>query len=98
MYRKVSLSCVLERIQVLSLRGLMSWITWVAVLVAWPIVGLGVAYLFGRFVHEAEEVRSIGDLVPPKVSYLRRLKRAKTLSRATTQTRARRVAGGGRRH
>jgi hypothetical protein len=28
----------------------MSWMAWVAVLVAWPLIGLGVAYLFGRFI------------------------------------------------
>ena len=28
----------------------MSWMTWVAVLVVWPLVGLGVAYVFGRLV------------------------------------------------
>ena len=76
----------------------MSWIAWVAVLVAWPLVGLGVAYLFGRFVHQAEELGIIRDLAPPKVSYLRRLKRTKTPSRATAQTRARRIGAGGRRH
>src|SRR6266699_1781480 len=28
----------------------MSWMTWVAVLVAWPLIGMGVAYLFGCLV------------------------------------------------
>jgi hypothetical protein len=32
----------------------MSWITWVAVLVTWSLVGLLVAYLFGRFTHRGE--------------------------------------------
>jgi hypothetical protein len=76
----------------------MSWITWVVVLVAWPLVGLGVAYLFGRFVHDAEELGSTGEIASPVVRYLRREKRAKMPSRATPQTKARRVAGGGRRH
>jgi len=35
--------------------ALVSWITWmIAILVAWPLVGLGVAYLFGCFVRGAE--------------------------------------------
>jgi hypothetical protein len=75
----------------------MSWITVVAVLVAWPLVGLGVAYLFGRFIHGVEVSGSAADLAPPLVSYLRRVKRAKTSSGATTQTKTRREATGGRR-
>ena len=73
----------------------MSWITWVAVLVAWPLVGLGVAYLFGRFIHGAELAGNSNDLAPPVLSYLRRVKRAKTSSRTTAK--ARREATGGRR-
>ena len=75
----------------------MSWITLVAVLVAWCLVGLGVAYLFGRFIHGVETPGSAGDFAPPVLSYLRPVKRAKTSSRATTQTKTRREAAGGRR-
>jgi hypothetical protein len=76
----------------------MSWITLVAVLVAWSLIGLGVAYLFGRFIHGAEFSGDAGDLAPPVLSYLRREKRAgKTSSRATIQTKTRRDAVGGRR-
>jgi hypothetical protein len=76
----------------------MSWITLVAVLVAWSLIGLGVAYLFGRFIHGVEGFGSAGDLPLPVVSYLRRVKRAtKTSSRATNQTKTRREAIGGRR-
>ena len=32
----------------------MNWTTWVAVLVAWPLVGLGVAYLIGRCIRGVE--------------------------------------------
>ena len=78
--------------------GLMSWITLVAVLVAWCLVGLGVAYLFGRFIHGVEASGSAGDLPLPVVTYLRRVRRAaKTPSRATGQTRTRREGIGGRR-
>jgi hypothetical protein len=76
----------------------MSWITLVAVLVAWSLIGLGVAYLFGRFIHGVESSASASDLPLPVVSYLRRVKRGtKTLSRATSQTKTRREAIGGRR-
>jgi len=76
----------------------MSWITLVAVLVAWSLIGLGVAYLFGRFIHGAELSGDAGDLAPPVLSYLRREKRAtKTSSRATIQTKTRREGIGGRR-
>ena len=75
----------------------MSWITVVTVLVVWPLIGLGVAYLFGRFIHGAELSGSAGDLAPPVLSYLRHVKRAKTSSRATTQTKTRREAAAARR-
>ena len=71
----------------------MSWITLVAVLVAWSLVGLGVAYLFGRFVHGVEASESASGLPFPVVSYLRREKRAtKTSSRATNHSKTRREA------
>ena len=75
----------------------MSWITLMAVLVAWSIVGLGVAYLFGRFIHGAELAGDPRDLAPPVLSYLRRVKRARTSSRATAHAKARREAAAGRR-
>ena len=71
----------------------MSWITLVAVLVAWSLIGLCVAYLFGRFIHGAEISGDAGDLAPPVLSYLRRVKRtAKISSRATIQSKPRREA------
>ncbi|TMH56882.1 MAG: hypothetical protein E6H44_00825 [Betaproteobacteria bacterium] len=76
----------------------MSWITLVTVLVAWCLVGLGVAYLFGRFIHGVENPGSASDLPLPVVSYLRRVKRGtKASSRATGQTKTRREAIGGHR-
>ena len=51
----------------------MSWITLVAVLVTWCMIGLGVAYLFGRFIHGVESSGSVSDLPLPVVSYLRRV-------------------------
>jgi hypothetical protein len=73
----------------------MSWITWTAVLVAWPLAGLAIAYVFGRFTHGAEVWGHADDLAPPVVSYLRREKRVKASPRATHKVR--REALGGRR-
>ncbi len=77
----------------------MSWMTWVAVLVAWPLIGLGVAYLFGRFTGGGEAPDNASALIPLAVSYIRRNKRAKTSSRvrATTHASGRREVAGGRR-
>ena len=75
----------------------MSWITLVTVLVVWSLAGLGVAYLFGRFIHAVELSGSASDLAPPVVSHLRHVKRTKTSSRAAAQTKVRREATGGRR-
>ena len=55
----------------------MSWVTWIAMLGAWPVLGLGIAYLFGSLIRGAEAPDDAGDLVPPVLSYLRREKRAK---------------------
>lgn len=74
----------------------MNWITWVAILVIWPLVGLAVAYLFGRFTHRGEVYGNAGQLAPPVVSYLRRGKGARDPSRAAAQTKGRREASGGR--
>jgi hypothetical protein len=78
----------------------MNWIIWIAILVAWPLLGLGVAYLFGRFIRGAEAPDDAGALVPPVLSYLRRDKGAKTSRlRATTPVKGRgEVAGGHRVH
>jgi hypothetical protein len=85
-------------IHVLSLRGLMSWITLMAVLVGWSLVGLAVAYLFGRFIHGVESSGRASDPPLPAVTYLRHERRAaRTSSRSTGQTRTRREATGGRR-
>jgi len=75
----------------------MSWITLMAVLVAWSLFGLAVAYLFGRFIHGVEVSGGPSEHPLPVVSYLRRLKRPKTSSRATAHAKARREASAGRR-
>jgi len=75
----------------------MSWIAWTAVLIVWPLLGLAVAYLFGRFTHRGEVYGNAGQLSPPALSYLRRAKRAKALSRAMAHAKPRREAAGGRR-
>jgi hypothetical protein len=72
----------------------MNWMTWAAILIAWPVVGLGVAYMFGRFTHRGEAYGNPGQLSPPVVSYLRRTKVA---SRAAAQAKVRREGSAGRR-
>jgi len=72
----------------------MNWMTWTAVLIAWPLVGLGVAYLFGRFTHRGEAYGNAGQLSPQVVSYMRRAKRA---GRAAAPAKVRREASTGRR-
>jgi hypothetical protein len=76
----------------------MNWMAWIAVLVVWPLVGLGVACLFGRFIRGAEAPDNAGDLMPSVLSYLRRDRRD-TTSRvgATTHAKGRREAAGGHR-
>jgi hypothetical protein len=76
----------------------MSWITWAAILVVWPLAGLGIAYVFGRFTHGAEIWGHADDLAPPVVSYMRHVKRARTPSRAIHHKTTRRVAGDRRSH
>jgi hypothetical protein len=75
----------------------MSWMTWIAILVAWPLLGFGAAYLFGRFIRGAEAPDNAGDLMPPVLSYLRRDKHAKApVTRETTHAKGRSGAAGGR--
>jgi len=74
----------------------MSWITWVTLLVMWPLVGLVVAYLFGRFTHRGEVYGNAGQLSPPVLSYLRRAKHDRVSSRAAAQAKGRREASSGR--
>jgi hypothetical protein len=66
-------------------------------LIAWPLVGLVVAYLFGRFTHQGEANGDAGQLAPPVVSYLRRAKPARAASGPVAHTKSRREASGGRR-
>lgn len=75
----------------------MSWITWTAILVAWPLVGLAIAYWFGRTTQRGELEERAAELLPQGVSDLRRAKRARDASRAAAQTKVRREATGGRR-
>lgn len=74
----------------------MSWVIFLAVLVAWSLIGLGVAYLFGRFVGGVESAENPGVLIPPVLSYLRPKKNstASPRPRAPNQTKARREAVG----
>jgi hypothetical protein len=42
----------------------MSWTTWVAVLIAWLSIGMGVAYLFGCFVSAGQAPDDTSDPIP----------------------------------
>jgi len=75
----------------------MGWIAWVAVLVVWPLAGLGVAYLFGRFTHRGEAYGDPGQLSPRIVSYLRGTRGIRVTSRTAAQTKVRSQASGSRR-
>lgn len=75
----------------------MNWITWLAVLVIWPLVGLVVAYLFGRFTHRGEMYGNAEELSPPVVSYLRRAKRVRVPPGVAPHAKPRREVAGGRR-
>ena len=77
----------------------MNWITWVAILVVWPTLGLVVAYLFGRYVRGVESREDAGELAPTVLSYMRRTKRTRTSTgaRAANHPKTRREAAGGRR-
>ena len=72
------------------------WIIWAALLVAWSLIGLGIAYLFGGWARRSEA--SGGAFDASKVHYLRRKKRASTSHRASTETKSRHAAGGRNRH
>jgi len=75
----------------------MNWMTWIAILVAWPLLGLGVAYLFGRLIRGVEVPDVAGDLMPPVLSYLRRHKHAKAPRvREVTHAKGRGGVAGGR--
>jgi hypothetical protein len=66
----------------------MNWVVLLSVLAGWLLLGLAVAYLFGRFIRGAESPDNAGDLIPPVVTYLRRNKRVKTASRARVPSQA----------
>jgi len=69
------------------------WILWGAILVAWPVLGFAMAYVFSE-ITRSEEASNDATL-PPKVSYTH-TKRSNAARRASTQTRTRRFFGGTR--
>jgi hypothetical protein len=73
----------------------MNWTSWAIALAAWPLVGVGVAFLIGGFIHGVEAAQDPDDLSLPVLSYLRFNKRAGTSrSRTPAQTRAQDVTNG----
>jgi len=73
-----------------------SWVLWIAVLVGWPLAGLGLAYLFGAISPNDESPED--TTLTPQVSYLRRARRGRRPLTAARDTRVRRVAGLRDRH
>jgi len=70
-----------------------SQMTWVALLIAWLLVGLGVAYLFGGLIRGVESPESATDQ-PPSDEYVRPRKRVKRSPRAcATQVRRKHRTG-----
>ena len=55
---------------------LMSWTSWLIILLAWLAIGLGVAYMFGRFARGAEAPDSAGSRSSLVVWFVRYIKRA----------------------
>jgi hypothetical protein len=76
-------------------RGLMNWMVLAVALIGWCLIGLGVAYLFGRFTSGVETQDNADGVALPVVGYLRRSKRTRGVTplRAVAQPR-RRVSGG----
>jgi hypothetical protein len=72
-----------------------SWALWVAVLVGWPLAGLGLAYVFGAMSPNDEAPED--TTLTPRISYLRRARRREAAG-ALTETRFQRAAGSRSRH
>ncbi|HEY6720465.1 MAG TPA: hypothetical protein VI363_02405 [Burkholderiales bacterium] len=76
----------------------MNWTSWAIALAAWPLVGVGVAFLIGGFIHGVEAAQDPDDLTLPVLSYLRLNKRARTSRlRTPAQTGAQQDVTSGRR-
>jgi hypothetical protein len=70
------------------------WLFWISVLLlAWTLVGLVVAYLFGGLARRGEASDTTA-LAPKVLSYLRRHKRANRPLRPSTHVKIRHAAGG----
>ena len=72
----------------------MSWTILVGTLIGWGLLGLGMAYLFGRFISGVETPESADGTAPAVVSYLRRSKRAKAVARVRPAPQPKRRASG----
>ena len=73
----------------------MNWMVLAVVLIGWCLLGLGLAYLFGRFIRAVDTPDNVNGVVPSVVSYLRRGKRAKFATRAPLPAQPRRRTSGG---
>jgi hypothetical protein len=76
----------------------MNWTSWAIALAAWPLVGVGVAFLIGGFIHGVEAAQDPDDLTLPVLRYLRLNKRAgSSRLRTPAQTSAQHDVTSGRR-
>ena len=73
----------------------MNWTTLALVLIGWCLVGVGVAYLFGRFVRDVDTPENADGLVPPVVNYLHRSKHTKAVTQLRAAAPSKRRASGG---
>jgi hypothetical protein len=73
----------------------MNWMVLAVVLIGWCLIGLGMAYLFGRFTRGVETQDNADGVAPPVVGYLRRGKRARTVTPLRVAAPPRRRASGG---
>ena len=73
----------------------MNWMVLAVVLIGWGLVGLGLAYLFGRFIRAVDTPEDVNGVVPYVVSYPRRGKRARFATRARLPAQPKRRASGG---
>ena len=66
----------------------------VSAVIGWFLLGLGVAYLFGRFVRDVDVQDDADSLVSPVV-YVRRGKRARNVTPLHADAQSKRRASGG---
>jgi hypothetical protein len=82
------ISCTVRRMDA-------TWILWGAVLIGWPLAGVGLAYLFGEIAPNDEAPED--TTLSPRMSYVPS-KRGNALPRVSRRTARRSFFGGRRLH